>query len=164
MIAHLALGVALSFIGNRTWGQAGPIASHALGASLVAMGLWLEHAYPLWALPAIFLLIVFFRMWSVHPWFAVFQTHKWGGAFIRALAVLPLAVFLAYAQHCLGLARWWSPFVLGFLIIGAVPFLYWAAARLAIAFNSRFAAKGWQIETVALAELLVGTDIGIMGV
>lgn len=160
----IALGIALCLLGNRAWGSAHPYASHALGGALTAMGLWLQHDYSLLMLALIGTGVFNFRLWSPHAWFATFQRHVWGGAFVRGMAILPLAFLLAIFQHDLGVPHWWTPLLVGIAAVGLVPVAYWGADRLALWFNKRFSAKGWQFTNTELAEELVGAIVGTVGI
>lgn len=152
-----ALGIALCYLGNRASGETGY--GTAWGIPLQTFGLWLQHPYPIWALLLIALSVLNFRVWSTHSWFAVFQEHKWGSSFVRGAAVLPLAAMLTFLQWHVHLHLWWTPAVLGIASTFLFSVDYWLGARIAVWTRK----TKYPVETVATSELLVGANLGTIG-
>lgn len=139
----LMLSAIIGAIGNRGWGA--EECPNWIGALLIAIAIFL-HGLALWTLPILFLLIYVFRIWSIRPELHVLQYNDWFPAIIRALAVLPLGIFVSAVTLSI------IPYIIAALAVFLIPTMYWFSGRYRL--NKK--------QPVEQAELLVGTILGLI--
>lgn len=159
-----ALAAVTSALGNRAWGN-GPLLGsrngRVWGVAISTFGIWLSGPYPWWAIPLIAAGYFLFRFKSPRPWFDAMRHRKapWGPGFIRSLWILPLLCLLIYLNPTVWAKVW------GFALIYLIPVAYYVGDRVHEYAGYEREADGtyrkW--EGVAIAELLVGLGLGLIG-
>lgn len=152
----------LSGIGNRSWGWGGWRYGRWVGVFLMTMGIVTTNPTPLWAWPAIAALVFFFRVWPTRYYFHTFQYNQWRNAYIRSLAFVPLALFMAWL-HRDGYVPAIVPLILAPLSVWLIPHIYFWTWFPVQRYNARLAPGKEKIDATAVAEVLVGLLVGATG-
>lgn len=139
--------IALTAIGNRTWGAGVSWAPSWLGAVIMAIGLWIGSDYPPFAIPALFAGVFFWRAWPIGAFLDMEgNAISWAAAYERNLAIIPLIAMCAEFQASL------LPLVTGTVAFALIPVAYYLSG------------KQTKYDATAIAEMVSGALIGLLSV
>ena len=139
--------IALTAIGNRTWGAGVSWAPHWLGALIMTMGLWIGSGYSLIAIPVLFSCVLFWRAWPIGPFLNMEgNAISWSQAYLRNLVIIPLIFVCCTFDASL------LPLVMGAIAFALIPVVYYLSG------------KQTKYDATAIAEMVSGALMGLLSV
>lgn len=139
------LSVLLAGIGNRACGSSE--GGKVVGLTIMTLAAIIGGVPALW-LPVVFLSLLLFRAPATAPWLDLLSKQTgWEDAIGRASLLVPFAIVIAIAQEN------WLPVFIGWLMVPVIPAVYYLCGKYRC-----------KAEPVALAEVLVGGLVGLVGV
>lgn len=134
----------LGALGNRAWGADVP--PRWVGVIFMTFALVISLKMALWTLPVTAFLVLVFRVSGSGPWLNMTEAPKvnWKQSFLRSSHIIPLSLFLFVVTG--------GPIhlILGALATLLIPALYYIAGKFK------------NLDSTALAEVLVGALVGIL--